>query len=185
MNDTIRELPEHLTDNVSSKNYVFRHPNLFRRKSVVFSYARGQDKESVKKKAISYTLKMNEALGPIPHLSPEGRMSSRNRSGIVRVHPNRNIAPRNGLTYYSWVAHWKGCPQHGGVSWPCLTHTDEGAFVLAAVTLEMRTTSRPKVLEEYRKIVDTPKYKEILTQHPKIPIEDYWPDQPLRDASDR
>ena len=176
MKDVKRELPEHLTDNVSSKNFVFRHPNLFRRKSVVFSYAHNQDKETIKRKAVSYTEKMNEVLGPVPHLSPEGRMSSRNTSGIVRVHPRRTRAWRNGLFYYSWGATWKGCPNHGGVPWPCLTHTDNGAYVLAALTLAMRTTSRPRVIEEYQKIKDTPKYKAILRFRPKIPIEGFWPD---------
>src|SRR5438046_1380970 len=121
MKNPNRELPEHLTDNVASKCFVFRHPNLFRRKSVVFSYAHNQDKERVKEKALGYTLKMNEALGPVPPWSPEGRMSSRNRSGIVRINPGRNIAKRNGLPYYFWSARWKGCPQRGGVPWPCLT----------------------------------------------------------------
>lgn len=176
MKNAKRNLPEHLTDNVSSKCFVFRHPNLFRRKSVVISYAHGQDYETVKSKAVGYARKMNEALGPIPPLSPEGRMSSRNSSGIVRVNPKRTRALRNGLFYYSWSTRWKGCPQSGGVSWPCLTYSDDGAYVLAALTLELRTTSRQRVIEEFEKIKGTPKYKEILKPRPKFPIEDFWPD---------
>jgi len=174
MKDSKREFPEHLTPNVSSKCFVFRHPNLFRRKSVVFSYAHGQDYEAIKKKAVAYTVKMNETLGPIPLLSPEGRMSSRNTSGIVRVNPRRTRAPRNGLFYFSWNTKWKGCPLNGGVSWPCITHTDDGAYVLAALTLELRITSRARVIEEYEKIKGTPKYKELLKPRPKISIEDFW-----------
>jgi hypothetical protein len=176
MKTTTRNLPEHLTDNVSSKCFVFRHPNLFRRKSVVFSYARGYDKGAIRDKAIAFTLKMNEALGPIPHLSPEGRMSSRNRSGVVRIHPKRTIAKRNGLPYYSWVARWKGCPQRGGVPWPCIKHTDEGAYVLAFLTLELRTISRPIVLERFQQIAGTNEYKQIIKHRPKLLIEEYWPD---------
>lgn len=176
MKNSKRDLPEHLTDNVSSKAFVFRHPNLFRRKSVVISYAHGRDYETVKRKAVSYANRMNEALGPVPHLSPEGRMSSRNSSGIVRVNPKRSRAARNGLFYYSWSTKWKGCPQSGGVSWPCLTHTDDGAYVLAALTLELRTVSRERVTEEFERIRRTPKYKEILKLRPKISIEDFWPD---------
>ncbi|MDD5139706.1 MAG: hypothetical protein PHY43_05525 [Verrucomicrobiales bacterium] len=171
-----RELPEHLTDNVFSKCFVFRHPNLFRRKSVIFSYAHGRDYETIKLKAVTYAVKMNEVLGPIPHLSPEGRMSSRNTSGIVRVNPRRTRAPRNGLFYYSWNTKWKGCTQRGGVSWPCLAHTDDGAYVLAALTLELRTINRDRVIETYEKIKGTKKFKEVLRMRPKFPIEDFWPD---------
>lgn len=177
MKNTKRDLPEHLTDNISSKCFVFRHPNLFRRKSIVFSYAHGRDYKTVRQNAVDYANRLNEALGPIPQLSPEGRMSTRNTSGIVRVHPRRTRAPRNDLFYYAWNTKWKGCPQTGGVSWPCLTHTDEGAYVLAALTLELRTVSRERVIEEFQQIKKTSKYREILALRPKIAIEDYWPDR--------
>ena len=177
MKNEKRELPEHLTDNVSSKCFVFRHPNLFQHKSVVFSYAHSRDKEAIKGKAVSYAKKMNDVLGPVPHLSPEGRMSSRNRSGIVRIHPKRDFAKKNGRFYYFWVARWKGCPLHGGVSWPCLTHTEDGAYVLAVLTLDMRTTSRPRVIEAYEKIKGTARRKEILRLRPKISIEEFWPEE--------
>ena len=176
MKDSKRELPEHLAPNVSSKCFVFRHSKYFNNKSVVFSYARGQDYETVRQKAVAFTNKMNKALGPVLHGSPEGRMSSRNRSGIVRINPIRTRAPRNGLYYYSWNTKWKGCPQHGGVSWPCITHTDNGAYVLAALTLELRTTNRDRVIEEYEKIRGTPKRKKILRLRPQIAIENFWPE---------
>jgi hypothetical protein len=176
MKPTQRELPEHLTENVSSKCFVFRHPNLFRRKSVVFSYARNQDRKAIKGKAIAYTLRMNEALGPVPPLSPEGRMTSRNRSGLVGVHPKRDIAKRNGLPYYFWVARWKGCPLQGGVSWPCLTHTDDGAYVLASLAHQMKTADRLRVLEEFQKLEGTRKYAEILSRRPRLAIDEFWPE---------
>jgi hypothetical protein len=169
-----RNLPEHLTDNPASKNLVFRHPNLLRRKSVVFSYAHNQDKQVVREKAINFAVKMNDALGPIPSTSPEGRMSSRNKSGIVGIFPKRALAKRNGLFYYSWTAKWKGCPFRGGISWPCIEHTDNGAYILAALSLEMRTTNRDRIIEEYEKIKGTPKSKELLRFRPKIPIEDFF-----------
>lgn len=171
-----RDLPDHLTDNVSSKCFVFRHPNLFRRKSVVFSYARNEDKATIRNKAVAYTLKMNEVLGPVPSISPEGRMSSRNTSGIVRINPRRTLAKRNGLYYYAWSTRWKGCPLRGGVSWPCLTHSDDGAYVLAALTLQMRSTNRHAIVEEFERIRNSAKYREILRLRPKIPIEAFWPD---------
>jgi hypothetical protein len=169
-----RTLPEHLTDNVSSKCFVFRHPNLFQRKSVVFSYAHNRDKQTVKEKAINFAVKMNDSLGPIPPRSPEGRMSSRNKSGIVGIYPKRSLAKRNRVYYYSWAARWKGCPRPGGISWPCIEHTDNGAYILAALSHEMRTTNRDRVIEEYEKVKGTPKSKAILRSRPKIPIEDFF-----------
>lgn len=176
MKNAKRDLPEHLTDNVSSKCFVFRHPNLFRRKSVVFSYAHNKDKKIVRERAVAFAVKMNDALGPMPPTSTEGRMSSRNSSGIVRVNPRRTCAQRNGLFYYAWNTKWKGCPLTGGVSWPCKTHTDDGAYVLAALTLKLRTISRERVLEEFEKIKGTTKYRELLKARPKIPIEAFWQD---------
>jgi hypothetical protein len=167
-------LPGHLTDNVSSKCFVFRHPNLLQRKSVVFSYAHNRDKLTVREKAINFAVKMNDALGPVPPTSPEGRMSSRNKSGIVGIYPKRSLAKRNGLYYFSWAAKWKGCPSRGGISWPCIEHTDNGAYILAALSLEMRTINRDQVIEEYEKVKGTPKSKAILRSRPKIPIEDFW-----------
>ncbi len=169
-----RVLPEHLTDNVSSKCFVFRHPNLLQRKSVVFSYAHNRDKSAVREKAINFAVKMNEALGPVPPRSPVGRMSSRNKSGIVGIYPKRSLAKRNGVYYYSWAARWKGCPKPGGISWPCIEHTDNGAYILAALTHEMRTVDRDRVIEEFEKIKGTPKSKAILRFRTKIPIEDFF-----------
>ena len=176
MQDSKRELPTHLAENSPSKCFVYRNVKLNNNRSVVISYARGQDYKTVRNKAIAYAEKMNKALGPVPHYSPEGRMSSRNSSGIVRVNPKRSRAWRNGLFYYSWNTKWKGCPQHGGVSWPCIKHTDDGAYVLAALTLEMRTINRDRVIEEFEKINGTKKYKDFLKLRPQIPIEELWPD---------
>jgi hypothetical protein len=174
MKETQRELPEHLTENTSSKCFVFRRQDFSNGKLVPFSYARGKDRETEKSKAIAYTNRMNKALGPAPRTSPEGRMSSRNKSGIVRVNPKRT-SPR-GQPYYFWVAKWKGCPKSGGVPWPCLTWGDNEAYVLAALTLTMRTVERSRVIEEFEKIRGTPKYREYLRTRPKIPIKELWPD---------
>jgi hypothetical protein len=177
MQNSNRELPKYLAENKPSKCFVFRHPNHFQRKSVLFSYARGEDRETVRQQAIDYTNEKNQALGPvILHGSCEGRMTSRNKSGIVRVNPKRTRAPRNGLFYYSWNAKWKNCPQHGGISWPCMMHTDDGAYILACLSLEMRTINRDRVLEEFKNIEGKQKWKEILSHRPKFRIEDFWPD---------
>jgi hypothetical protein len=87
------------------------------------------------------------------------------------------LAQRNQLFYYSWTAKWKTCPYKGGVSWPCIAHTDNGAYVLAALTLKMRTINRGQVLEEFEKIKKKPEFKKILRLKPKIPIEKFWPEE--------
>ncbi len=174
MKEAQRTLPEHLTENVPSKCFVFRRQDFFNGKSVLFSYAHGKDRATARIKGVAYTNRMNKALGPAPRRSPEGRMSSRNRSGIVRVNPKRTF-PR-GQPYYFWVARWKGCPKHGGIPWPCLTWGDNGAYVMAALSLKMRTVERSRVIEEFEKIKGTPKYREFLRPRPKIPIEKFWPD---------
>jgi hypothetical protein len=176
MQDSKRELPMHLAENAPSKCFVYRNVKLNNNRSVVISYARGQDYEDIRQKAISYANKLNKALGPVPHYSPEGRMTSRNTSGIVRVNPKRNLAKRNGLYYYFWNAKWKGCPKSGGVPWPCIKHTDDGAYVLAALTVKLRTVNRDRVIEECEKIKGTKEYREILKLRPQIPIEELWPD---------
>src|ERR1017187_3090835 len=103
-------------------------------------------------------------------------MSSRNKSGIVGIYPKRSLAKRNGVFYYSCAARWKGCPSPGGISWPCIEHTDNGAYVVAALSHEMRTTNPDRVIEEAEKVKGTPKSKAILRSRPKIPIEDFWAD---------
>src|ERR1019366_5591165 len=133
MKETQRDLPEHLAENIPSKCFVFRRRDFQNNKAVPFSYAHGKDREEVRRKAIAYTNRMNKALGPSPSSSPEGRMSSRNKSGTVCVNPKRTTP--HGQPYYFWVAKWKGCPKHGGLPWPCLTWSDDGAYVLAALTL--------------------------------------------------
>lgn len=171
-----RLLPPNLTENTASKCFVFRHKLYHNRKSVPFSYARGGDREKAKKKAVHFTLKMNSKLGIAPRKSSVDRMTTRNRSGKVNVFPKRDLARRNGLYYYFWLADWKGCPQAGGVGWPCLTHTDEGAYVLASLTHDMRTIDRDRVLEAFEKIRGTKEYKTMLAQKPKKPIADFWND---------
>ncbi len=101
-------------------------------------------------------------------------MTARNHSGKVNVFPKRDLARRNGLYYFFWVARWKGCPQAGGVGWPCLRHTDEGAYVLASLTHDMRTIDRGRVLEAFEKIRGTKDYKAILSTKPKHPIQAFW-----------
>ena len=174
MRDSKRELPEHLTENKPSKSFVFRRSDYFNNKSVGFSYARGLDSETIKQKAIAFTNKMNKALGPVPQYSPEGRMTSRNTSGIVRVNPKRS--PAKGQYYYFWNAKWKGCQNPGGVPWPCKSHTNDGAYVLAALTVKLRTVNRDRVIEEFEKIKGTKEHREILKLKPQIPIEELWPD---------
>lgn len=171
MKHSKRSLAKHLTNNVASKCFVFRHPNFRNAKSVVFSYARAQDYQKVKRKAVAYTRRMNKMLGPVQPSSDS--LSVRNRSGIVGVSPKRKYFARRKV-YYFWNAKWKDCELSGGVSWPCATHTDKGAYTLAALTVGFRSTERERIMRHYKRIKGTSEYKKILSLRPKIPIERFW-----------
>jgi hypothetical protein len=164
-----RNLPLHLTENTESKCFVFRHQEYKNRKSVVFSYARGKDRVELRNKAIRFTEKMNRKLPNPKPTSVEGRMSSRNTSGEVGVNPaHHTIRKPSGLeyTYFSWRADWVGCPNSGGVAWPCKKHGCSDAYVLAVLTRRMKSTDRLRILEELDNIRGSNHYRSILRQKP-------------------
>lgn len=163
-----RDLPIHLTENKESKTFVYRHRKYKNRESVGFSYANGRGREKIKKKAIRFTERMNRKLPPAP-TSTEGRMSIRNTSKVVGVNPAQSpIRKPSGLeyTYFSWRANWVGCPNSGGVSWPCKKHGCKTAYALAVLTRKLRTINRDLILEELRAIRGTQQYKDIVGKKP-------------------
>ena len=145
-----RALPLHLAENKESKCFVFRHSKHRGGKTIVISYAHGKSRGEVREKAIKFTNRMNRKL-PLPSpTSTEDRMSSRNTSHVVGVNPAKS--PIQKLTgakyiYYSRKAKWVGCPQKGGVSWPCKTHGCKIAYALAVPT---RRSRNQKLNETWR-----------------------------------
>lgn len=93
-------------------------------------------------------------------------LSSRNSSGVVGVHLNRNYIKRpKGFEYeyWKWVAKWPNCPIRGGVQWTISDkRPDEDAFTLAVLTRRMKTKDRKKVEAEFERIRGTKEHKDIL-----------------------
>lgn len=104
-----------------------------------------------------------------PPLAREGMMTRRNRSGVVGVYRSAGrITTRAGKEYSSpkWVARWPKCPFRGGLSWSVKEFDEEGAFALAYISLQEKTVDRAKILRRLEKLIETPKFDELLSRRP-------------------
>jgi hypothetical protein len=167
-----RSLPLHLSENRESKCFVFRHPKYQDRRSVVFSYAKGKDRGAVQRKAVEFTRRKNKTLPKPEPQSTRGRLTARNTSRVVGVSPVRRVIGKPSgrkLTFFSWRAAWVGCPNAGGVTWPCKTHGCKDAFVLAVLTRAMQSVNRRRILKSLEEIRGTDIYREIVRK--KAPHE--------------
>ena len=102
-----------------------------------------------------------------PKIRSKGLMTRRNHSGVVGVHWSLGIVrKRNGNVYECprWIARWLGCPYHGGISWMEKQFEHEGAFVLAVLSRQLETINRDRILTKFESILDTKKYKEIVSK---------------------
>lgn len=95
-----------------------------------------------------------------------GQLTKKNRSGIVgmMLAPRTVVSGGKEYTYWSWSASWHTRPKRSTVGWQIGKFTEEEAFVLAYLTLEMKTLSREKVLAEFKKVRKTARYEKILTE---------------------
>ena len=66
-------------------------------------------------------------------ISSKDRMTRRNTSGVVGVHPAYHVIRRRRKTYeyFKWVSRWPGCKLVGGVGWSTNKHGDDEAWVFA------------------------------------------------------
>lgn len=100
-----------------------------------------------------------------PEIPREGRMTKRNRSGVVGVYRSKGIVKRpNGKVYSCprWVARWPKCALSGGLSWSVLQFDEDGAFALAVIGLRMKSVNRDEVLAHFESIIESPEFDEIL-----------------------
>ena len=98
-------------------------------------------------------------------LTSKNRMSSRNSSGVVGVHRQRQVVTKlsgEEYEYFSWISRWPGCQLHGGVKWPTKSRGEDEAFVLAVLCRRMETTNRDRVIEALAAIRDKAEFKTIL-----------------------
>lgn len=96
-----------------------------------------------------------------------GLMTKKNRSGVVGVYRSPGLVRRpNGKVYESpkWIAHWPGCPLHGGLSWSVKEFDEDGAFALAYLGRREQSVDRDRVFEELEKILETAEFEEICAK---------------------
>ena len=101
-----------------------------------------------------------------PEIPREGRMTSRNRSGVVGVHRSHSVKQKpNGkeYDYWFWKAHWPECSYKGGLSWSLIQFGDDGAFVLAFLARQHKSIDRDYLLSEFDRIYLKKEYRDILT----------------------
>ncbi len=102
---------------------------------------------------------INSFIKTLPAEIPrEGRMTKKNRSGVVGVYRSKGIVKKpNGKIYACprWIARWPNCKFTGGLSWSVLQFDEEGAFALAVIGLRMKSVDRDEVLTHLEAILDT------------------------------
>jgi hypothetical protein len=108
--------------------------------------------------------KMKKELGP--EADRKGRMTKRNRSGIVGIWPRiTNFKNKNtDIDYCRWYARWPGCPLKGGISFSAEMYGDDEAFVMAYLARENETADREWIAKRFKSFSKTKKYKEVLAK---------------------
>lgn len=83
-----------------------------------------------------------------PAISSKNRMTRRNTSGVVGLHPHYHTIRRRRKTYeyFNWVSRWPGCKFTGGVRWSVNKFGDDDAWVLAVQCRRMETEDRDRVI---------------------------------------
>lgn len=81
-------------------------------------------------------------------ISSKNRMTRRNTSGVVGVHPHYHTIRRRHRTYeyFNWVSRWPGCKFTGGVRWSINKFGEDDAWVLAVLCRRMETEDRERVV---------------------------------------
>ncbi len=100
-----------------------------------------------------------------PELPREGRMTVSNTSGVVGVHRSIHVVRKSSgrvYEYERWIARWPRCPNRGGVAWYVTDSIDDtNAFVLAVLSLQMKSVDRSEILARFDEIDGTEQYDDI------------------------
>lgn len=80
-------------------------------------------------------------------ISSKDRMTRRNTSGVVGVHPAYHVIRKRRKTYeyFRWVSRWPGCRLAGGVGWSTNKHGEDEAWVIAVTCRRMENENRDDV----------------------------------------
>lgn len=81
-------------------------------------------------------------------ISSKNRMTRRNTSGVVGVHPHYHTIRRRRKTYeyFNWVSRWFSCKLAGGVRWSTNKFGEDEAWVLAVKCRRMENENREDVI---------------------------------------
>jgi len=132
-----------------------------------FSLARYGTWEAAEKEGRKWIKKQKKILPP-SRMNEQGRMTSRNRSGVVGVYIAKTVRRKPNCKeyeYWKWIARWPDCPAKGGVTWTINDETsDDDAFALAFLAREMRSADKDKVQRKLSKIYGSKKHSKIMEQ---------------------
>lgn len=146
---------------------VMRHSKKYQKNFTLKEYGSWEKAEQAAKRWV----KGREKNLP-PKLSSKGRMTKRNRSGVVGVRLAQNIKRKKSgavYEYWRWVAFWPKCPLKGGIGWSINKFGDDDAFVLAVLSRRNETIDRDFLVNELRKIYSSEEYYEILSIKGRTP----------------
>ena len=113
-------------------------------------------------------IKKQKRILPPSRMNEEGRMTSRNRSGVVGVYiakTVRNKPSGKKYEYWKWIARWPNCPVKGGVNFTINEGTpDDDAFALAYISREMRSADKSKIRDKLAKIYGSKEHTRIMEE---------------------
>jgi hypothetical protein len=101
-----------------------------------------------------------------PEAERRGRMTKRNKSGIVGVWPRiTNFKSKNSdIDYCRWYSRWPGCPLKGGISFSAEIFGDDEAFAMAYLAREHETIDRQFIEKKFKQFKKTKKYEKLIEQ---------------------
>jgi len=130
-----------------------------------FSLGNFETWEAAEKEGRKWIRKQKKILPP-SRMNEEGRMTKRNRSGVVGIYiakTTRKKASGRVYEYWKWIARWPDCPVSGGVTWTVNEETsDEDAFALAFLAREMRSVDKDEVRKKLSKIYGKEEHLKIM-----------------------
>lgn len=103
---------------------------------------------------------------PSSRMNEMGRMTAKNRSGVVGVSLSKRIVRKDSgweYTYWSWVAKWPTGSSKGGFRWSISENlSDDDAFALAVLSRQMECEDRDKVRAKLSRIYGRASHIKIM-----------------------
>ena len=154
----------HTTKNKASKCVmarISRQGTSYQKNFTLRKYKTWTAAEKAAQKWVKTMLK--ELPAPTPR---KGRMTKRNKSGIVGIWPRLSTHKRDGQEYQycRWYARWPECPLKGGISFSAEMFGDEDAFAMAYLAVANETVDREWIKKKMKTFKSTKKYKEVLSK---------------------